>query len=210
MGARVAFASACGVATLLVIGALASCGARTALVPEDNAEADAGPETGVFPSDRFIPGDVAAEDRVMPPIDAFKSDVPVINPCPDAAATLIYVIGTSTRIYSFDPAAGTFTPIGMIDCPGSAGSAPFSVAVDREGIAYAIFAQEPEENAVMGLYRISTKTGECAATSYNPVINGRTTFGMGFVANVGDGGDGGDAGETLFVAEDETVAMGVP
>jgi hypothetical protein len=202
MGDRVAFTLACCAVTLIAAGGIASCGARTALVDDedpnrapggDAGKVDSGRETGVPSPDRVVPdvlSDVVAEDA-LPPIDAFKNDVAVINPCPDAAATLIYVIGSSSELYSFDPAAGTFTPIGPIDCPGSIGS-PFSMAVDREGTAYVVFSNG-------GLFRVSTKTAACTPTAYDAKANGNITFGMGFVANVGDGAD---AGETLFVAED--------
>jgi hypothetical protein len=200
MGARVAFALACCAATLMAAGAIASCGARTGLLEEEEPELDAGPETGIIAPDRFIPSDVVVVEDAVPPIDAFKNDVPIINPCPDAAATLIYVMGMQSELYSFDPSAGIFTPIGVINCPDSVGS-PFSMAVDREGIAYVIFAATPSEGVQVGtgLFRVSTKTSECMPTTYNAVANGSVTFGMGFVANVGDGGD---AGETLFVAKD--------
>jgi hypothetical protein len=198
MGDRVAFTLACCAVTLMAAGGIASCGARTALIDDQDPKGDArrgdaesvdsGRETSVVPEDAVI--DTVAEDA-LPPIDAFKNDVVVINPCPDAAATLIYVIGTSSELYSFDPAVGTFTPIGPIDCPGSIGS-PFSMAVDREGTAYVVFSSG-------GLFRVSTKTAACTPTAYDPAANGNITFGMGFVANIGDGAD---AGETLFVSED--------
>jgi hypothetical protein len=175
---------------LMVAAGAAACGARTGLVDEG----DAGPDSGVLSPDGSIPEDT------MPPIDVLTNDVPVIDPCPDAAATLIYVIGTSSELYSFDPTAGTFTPIGRINCPGGVGS-PFSMAVDREGIAYVIFSVNPPEGPLgTGVFRVSTKTATCTPTTYDAAATGNITFGMGFVANVGEGADGG---ETLFVAEDK-------
>jgi hypothetical protein len=171
--------------------AVASCGARTGLTGA--LEADAGEEVSLI-QDHFVPEEEAQ-------VDAFNNDVPIVNLCPDAAVTLIYVIGISNTLYSFDPSASTFTPIGKINCPAG-GSTPFSMAVDREGIAYVVFSTPtPDGNELMatGLFRVSTKTAECKRTSYDPGQNGNETFGMGFVANVGDGGDGG---ETLFVSQD--------
>jgi hypothetical protein len=207
MGDRVAFTLACCAVTLMAAAGIASCGARTALIDDQDPNGDArrgdaesvdsGRETGVVPKDAL--SDTVAEDA-LPPIDAFKNDVVVINPCPDAAATLIYVIGSSSELYSFDPAVGTFTPIGPIDCPDSIGS-PFSMAVDREGIAYVIFASTTTGEGT-GLFRVSTKTAACTPTTYNAAANGNITFGMGFVANVGEGSDGG---ETLYISKDNSV-----
>jgi hypothetical protein len=192
MKPRAALVLACVGAPLLLAGAVASCGARTGL--SITPETDAGQEASVI-RDRFVP----TEEEAMPPIDAFKNDVQVVNPCPDAAATLIYAIGESNVLYSFTPPNGPFTPIGTIECPGTDSTiTPFSMAVDRSGVAYVVFSNQMTSKAA-GLYRVSTKTAQCTPTSYDPGKNGGETFGMGFVANVGDGGD---AGETLFVSED--------
>lgn len=137
----------------------------------------------------------------LPGIEAARPDAPVFNPCPDAAATLIYVIGQSGTLYSYDPPTATFTTIGVVSCPGSEGTTPFSMAVDREGVAYVeFFSQSQPANLPVGadLYRVSTKTAACTKTAYNPAAIERVTYGMGFVANVGDASD---AGETLFIAE---------
>jgi len=173
-------------ATCLTLGAAASCGSRTGLSGEKPA-GDAGPD-GPFLFD-------ALEE--VPDIDRFRPDVPLINPCPDAAATLIYVVGLRNTLYSFDPSAGTFTPIGTIACPGAERTQPFSMAVDREGIAYVIF--DTPAQVATALYRVDLKTGACVTTSYDAAKNGGETFGMGFVAGVEDGGD---AGDQLFVSFD--------
>jgi hypothetical protein len=170
---------ACVSVSLMAIGAVASCGARTGLVEGEPPDASV---------DSMTQPDVLEED--IPVIDMFQPDVPIINPCPDAAATLIYVIGESNTLYAFDPSTGQFPPIGPISCDDP--SDPFSMAVDREGIAYTVFSSGR-------LYRVSTKSAHCERTAYNAAANGDLTFGMGFVANVGDGGD---AGETLFVSKD--------
>ncbi len=142
----------------------------------------------------------------LPGIDVAPLDAPIFNPCPDAAVTLIYVIGQTGTLYSYDPPTGTFATLGSISCPTSGSSSPFSMAVDREGIAYVEFAdQTPTETLGANLYRVSTKTTSCTATPYDPAANGRVTFGMSFVAN---GADAGDGGETLFVALQPTQADG--
>ena len=112
-----------------------------------------------------------------PGIDAVVPDVPVIHPCPDAGATLIYVIGLSNTLYSFDPSSASFTPVGTIACPDP--ETPFSMAVDREGVAYVLFSSG-------NLYRVSTKTAACTPTPYKGTPG--LLFGMGFVANTAEAG----------------------
>jgi hypothetical protein len=192
--ARAPFALACATTTALAIGAMASCGARTGLPLE--IERDGGQDVFVITDHSLPPGEDAP-----PGIDTFQNDVPVINPCPDAEATLIYVMSETNVLYSFQPPNGPFSAIGTINCPGAVGE-PFSMAVDRQGVAYVIFAKVNEamnDELATGLFRVSTKTAECRPTKYDPNQNGQSTFGMGFVANVGDAGDGG---ETLFVSQD--------
>jgi len=192
----------------LAFAALASCGSRTGL-PGETAGGDAGTDIILSPDHIEETIEEPTDEDVieeMPLIDTNRPDVPVINPCPDAAATLIYVIGNSGRLYSFDPASSAFTTIGTIDCPGAGGSTPFSMAVDREGVAYVIFSENMAADGGQpgtGLYKVSTKTAECKATKYNAAANGFVTFGMGFVANLEDGGSS-EAGEeeTLFVSLD--------
>ena len=145
-------------AACLVLTAAASCGSRTGLLPLPEG-ADASRDRALMPDVPELPD--AAED--FPAINTFSPDVPVINPCPDAAATLIYVIGTSGRLYSFDPTTYAFATIGAISCPDSVGSQPFSMAVDRQGVAYVIFELQDYATA---LYRVDTRTAECSATTY--------------------------------------------
>jgi hypothetical protein len=183
-------------AACMAPAAVASCGARTGLPRLEVA--DAGADVGLLSPDRFFTED-SVEERgeaeadvleELPPIDASVPDVQLSRFCPDAAATLIYVISVTNVLYSFDPSADVFTRIGTIVCPDMGSNTAFSMAVDREGIAYVVFTSGL-------LYRVSTKTADCRATAYDPASNANMSFGMGFVADVGDGGDGA---ETLFVA----------
>jgi len=71
---------------------------------------------------------------VTVPHDAF-------NNCPDAGATFVYVVTEEFELMSFYPPTGAFTAIGTLDCPvatNGSGSpfTPFSMAVDKSGIAY--------------------------------------------------------------------------
>jgi len=119
-----------------------------------------------------------------PPPDAFTD-------CPDGGSTLVYVITQSNNLYSFYPPTASFTRIGTIACPSTSASQPFSMAVDKNGIAYIVF-QSGE------LFRVSTLTAACQATAFK--INQDTfpsTFGMAF------SGDTSPQGETLYVAGDQ-------
>jgi hypothetical protein len=80
-----------------------------------------------------------------------------------------------------------FTQVGIINC--SAGAAtPFSMAVDREGLAYVLFSDG-------NMFHVSTTDASCNATGFVPnQAFGFDLFGMGFVA---DGQGASD--ETLFV-----------
>jgi hypothetical protein len=192
-----------GAALAATLGLFASgiafgCGARTGLrvdeAPEEPA-LEAGADVVV---EDAIEEDAAAEDAAsedvapedaLPPVEA-GPDV-VHTGCEDASALLVYVITEQNALYSFDPPSGTFTKIGAIACPDPNGATPFSMAVDRKGIAYVLFSDGL-------LYQVSTATASCTATSFVAGQHQFQTFGMGFVA------DTADAGETLFVASDQS------
>ena len=176
-----------GLAALLV-----ACGSRTGLFGE--AADDDGfillPDGGRVPRDggTFVDG---AMFDAPPLIDAMPRDASRLD-CPDAEATLIYVVTGTNELYSFYPPDGTFTFISNIACPAGPGpngdpATPFSMAVDRRGVAQVLFTDDR-------LYRVSTATGACVSTSYQPNQQGFTAFGMGYATNA--------AGpiESLFVA----------
>jgi hypothetical protein len=164
---------------------LVACGDRTGLLVDDVQETaiDAGRDS------RFdAPFDVAHD--VLPPLDvAHRPDVDR-NDCPDADATLVYVITEQYVLYSFNPPTAEFRQIGRISCPTADPTAtPFSMAVDRKGVALIVFNDGR-------LYRVSTATAACQATPFAPGQAGFTTFGMGYAKDI----DG--PGETLYVASD--------
>jgi hypothetical protein len=176
-----------------------ACGSRTGLLvpgdidvlPGKDAEADRIARDATEEPDADASIDVIepedAEDAGDAPIDVVFRDVPVIDECPDAGATLIYVLSSQNNLYSFYPPTLAFTSIGMIACPDPNSQAtPFSMAVDRRGIAYSVFTDG-------NLFRVDTASAACEPTTFTPDQDNFDTFGMGFVANTGD------AGETLFV-----------
>jgi hypothetical protein len=161
-----------------------ACGGRTGLlVPPGEAPVDA---AVVHDASSRVDAEAGADVEDAPSFP----DVPVVDLCPDAGSTLIYVLTSDNGLESFYPPTLTFTSIGTIDCPGESGNiTPFSMAVDRRGIAYSVFTDG-------NLFRIDTRSAACVATTFRRDQSGFDTFGMGFVA------DTNDAGETLFVAED--------
>ena len=173
----------------LVLGAFA-CGSRTGLFGEDDGSdltfVDGGtrrPDTGVSGRDSGV-----SLDSGLPPIDASARDASRTD-CPDAEATLVYVVTDSYQLYSYYPTDGSFTFISNIACPSNGTATPFSMAVDRKGIAYVAYNDG-------NLYRVSTATGACIGTAFSPRPDGAAfhTFGMGFATNA--------AGptETLYLA----------
>lgn len=148
-----------------IIAVAVSCGARSGLpLDAPAAQADAGPDA---------PPDV------------------VVNSCADAGTSYIYLISSENALIRFNPPDLSFTTIGTIDCPSSGIAAPFSMAVDRQGVAYVLFSDGE-------LFRVSTLTASCEFTSFVAQQGGfPLTFGMGFSSTPG----GQD--ETLFVAGDD-------
>jgi hypothetical protein len=172
---------------------LVACGSRTGLFADGDGFGNfVGGDAGGDERDGGLDGplrDAPPALDVRPPTDVNRTD------CPDADALLIYTITDSNDLQSFNPDTGQFRAIGKISCPVAAGETPFSMAVDRKGVAYVLFRDER-------LYRVSTATGACIATSYVPRQQNFRLFGMGFATN--------NAGptETLFVAGDDTQSGG--
>lgn len=177
---------------------LAACGSRTGLFVDDTPEllpADGGAPDGSSRRDGGrLDGDV--EEDALPPIDARPPiDAPNRTDCPDAAATLVYLISADFQLYSYDPSLNSPKLIGNIACPADQGATPFSMAVDRKGVAYIHFTDGK-------IYRVSTATAACVATAFVPGQQGFQQFGMGFATNaVGPT-------ETLYVAGSRAVGNG--
>lgn len=184
-----------GVALLLVVASAGACGSRTGLfVDEESASTtDGGPDAradGDLDARADGRADVEEIPDALPPIDVRPPQDVDRRDCPDADATLVYVATINNEIFSFYPPDGTFKKIGNIACPAAAGTTPFSMAVDRKGIAYVLFNDG-------NLFRVSTLTAACVATPFQPGQSSYVTFGMGFATIAG-----GPA-EKLFVAGDE-------
>ena len=202
---------------LFACGSVFACGSKTGLlVPQDDGQ---GSSTGGLPdpgadtpspfdagADMPSPFDAGEEVAPLPPIDVTHAPALVSNSCPDAAATLVYVITAQYDLLSFYPPTGTFTPIGRLHCPASdipikdlggtitlVPATPFSMAVDQQGIAYVVY-----DNGE--LFRVSTATGACRPTRFVAGQQGFTQhFGMGYSQGLQG------QGESLYVASDDDL-----
>lgn len=164
---------------------LAACGSRTGLFDGD--------APGPLPADGGFDARTdarfdASMDADLPPIDASAERDAFRDDCPDADVQFIYVVTSANELFAFVPPSAQFIPRGILDCPAAPGSTPFSMAVDRAGVAYVLFRGDER------IYRVSTRTGACTATTYVPRQSNFGLFGMGFATI------GGGPAEALFVA----------
>lgn len=171
--------------SLVGCAALAGCGSRTGLAIPEELASDGSTTDAAIPDG--APAD-ATSDTNLP--DAGFDAPPDVRPdviradCPDADATLVYVVSMDHRLYSFYPPTASFQFIGTLDCPTSDGV--FSMAVDRKGTAYVLY-NNAATPTVGTLFRASTRTAACVALpQYQPDQQGFNVFGMGF-ATVGGG-----------------------
>jgi len=167
----------------VVAAALVACGARTGLLAPDEL-AEAGPDAA---HRKDATPDVEPD---VPLIDASKQDA-YKNDCPDADSTLVYVVSESNELLSFYPPSASFKLIGILNCPDP-GANPFSMAVDRKGVAYVEYDDGK-------LFKVSTVDASCQPTAFVPNQGAFNTFGMGY-ATVGAG-----PAEELFIASGDGV-----
>ncbi|HZO13206.1 MAG TPA: hypothetical protein VFB62_08100 [Polyangiaceae bacterium] len=108
----------------------------------------------------------------------------------------IYVVSASYELQRFAPQSLMFTPIGVLQCPAG-GATPFSMAVDRQGLAYVLYSDGR-------IFHVSTQDASCMATSFQPnQAFGYELFGMGFVSDAVNSSE-----ETLFVGAYGGVGIG--
>ena len=116
-----------------------------------------------------------------------------VDDCSDAAR-LIYVVDQDRTLSSFDPKLlgtpnGPFVSLGQISCPSEAGAEPFSMAVDRNAIAWIIY-----DSGELFTVDVKTLPLTCVKTSF-VAQREVAKFGMGFAANAP-----GSKEETLFIS----------
>jgi hypothetical protein len=112
------------------------------------------------------------------------------------AAKLIYVLSQEKGLYSFYPATLAFQKIGALACPATPGASPFSMAVDRAGVAWVLYDDG-------SLFHVSTADASCTTTSFVAGNPSFAKFGMGFVADAP-----GSSAETLYVSSFDGTKLG--
>jgi len=178
-------------------GVLASCGSRTGLFGDidEDAFGDGGTDGSIRRDGGFIPGDGSSRPDALtdaiPPLDVVPRPDVDRRDCPDADATYVYIVTSQNELFSFYPPDLSFTFIGNLVCPAAPGETPFSMAVDRRGVAYVLYTDG-------SLFRVSTATAACTGTTYVPSHQpGFSTFGMGFASETNG------AAERLFVSDND-------
>jgi hypothetical protein len=119
-----------------------------------------------------------------------------VDTCEVHGVELIYVVDSTNNLLSFDPQklpADPFQLVGTLACDPA--NHPFSMAVDRTGVAWVLYDTGK-------LYRASILDGHCSPAGYAPEPNPVHTFGMGFVT---DGPK--STTEQLFVAANDESQM---
>jgi hypothetical protein len=114
--------------------------------------------------------------------------------CSADGAELIYLVDVNDNFLSFDPRklpGDPFHLIGRLACGRGAGS-PFSMSVDRAGIAWVLYSSGE-------LFRVSIADARCEPSSYVADAGGLHTFGMGFVTD-----EPGGKTEKLFIAANDS------
>lgn len=91
----------------------------------------------------------------------------------NATSRLVYVVDTTNRLLSFDPATATFQLLGTLRCDALGGT-PFSMSVDHTGRAWVLYHDGQ-------IYWVNTATAACQSSGYQPSL-GALQFGMGFAA----------------------------
>jgi hypothetical protein len=180
----------------------AACGARSdLLLGEERAPAGAAGSGGGAP-DGGVDGDGDGQVPVDAPADVpfdVPFDVPMDAPedvvedapppeCSDPTILYIYVVTDAAALYAYKPTSNAFEPRGVLNCPAQAGATPFSMAVDRAGIARVLYNSGE-------LFEVKTANAKCKATGFMPGQQGFVLFGMGYEW------DQDGLGETLYVAE---------
>jgi hypothetical protein len=182
-------------ACLKACNAAADCGAAGACIDnyctpltdagssKDAGATDAGRDAGSA-HDAGQPVDAGAVDSGSPDAGARDAGSPVdAGSCP-ASATLVYVIDANGTLSSFTPAPTPhFTDLGTLNCPAASGLTPYSMSVDRNPVAWVLYASANSNNSQ--IFKVDIATLTCTATTFASGQQGFTQFGMGFVANTG-------------------------
>ncbi len=133
-----------------------------------------------------------------------NDDTDINANCPPEARP-VYVVeadeldpSAQGKLVRFDPQDQAFTEIGQLSCPAELDATPFSMSVDRDGVAWVLYSSGE-------LFEVSTTDASCEATTFERGQSGYDVFGMGFVLN-----QPGNPDETLYVAGGSGPGSGLP
>jgi hypothetical protein len=99
-----------------------------------------------------------------------KADSSASNECPESA-TLVYVTGVGSKLYTFYPPTQKFTLVGTFDCLDN----PTHMTIDRLGNAWVVANGQ--------LYKASTADARCTAVSNWSFNVNYSDFSLSFVGN---------------------------
>lgn len=109
---------------------------------------------------------------------------------------VIFVVSDENVLLKFDPATSAFSVIGTLKCPAGFGDTPFSMAVDRAGVAFVLYQSG-------NIFKVRTTDAACAPSGYKAGQLGWQRFGMGYVSDTQ-----GSSSETLYVIDGTTIGGG--
>ncbi len=105
------------------------------------------------------------------------------------AELLVYTVDQNNTFSSFQPGPNpAFHDIGTLNCNDPGGGTPFSMSVDRNGVAWVIFSSG-------NLFNVYIADAGCEPTDYVSGQQGLLTFGMGFATQ-----GPGSTQDTLYIA----------
>lgn len=161
----------------------------------DTAGADTDTEETDAPEDTAVREDTdLPEDTDVPDDDTTVVDDPAPEDDCEHTSDLVYVVERDAgRLYSYDPAANTFTLLGAPSCGTS--QTPASMAVNRDGTAYVRYS----DNKV---YAVDLTTMACSVTAYSDRTTRFDSFGMGYATDSAD-----TWRDQLYVANEGTLAV---
>jgi hypothetical protein len=148
-------------------------------------------ETGTFRAAPTGGDDGAVGSDALPPIETGTLPDVVVTNCSSPSVQYIYLVTYENHLWSYYPPSGRYSELGTLDCPTT--STPFSMAVDRQGVAYVLYSSGE-------IFRVSTRTVACTPTAFTPPDPSYGTFGMAFV------GDPNGATDTLYIATPTLLA----
>jgi len=147
-------------------------------------------------SDADADADQSWDDGDHQSVDGQPGDS-AVDPSCASGAEWVYLVDADYTFIRFQPDELRLTPIGEpLQCPGAGMGTPFSMSVDRNGVAWVLYNGGR-------IYQVSTEDASCQATSFVPGQSGFELFGMGFVSDAVDSDE-----ETLHIAGGASASVG--